>query len=214
MELVCKKCKVRSLVNASECEICREKRKNRQNKIYSNKRLSEKRVASGLCGRCGKNQLINATECISCREIRKEKQKLGYEERKEQNRLAHRIKAENYASQGLCVRCGKNKPEENKKNCIDCLRVQRGTLMRYKKIVFDHYGFQCQCCGESISKFLTLDHVNNDGAEHRRLLGGSAGGRALYLWIINNKYPDIFQVLCWNCNCGKKMNGGVCPHTE
>jgi hypothetical protein len=30
------------------------------------------------------------------------------------------------------------------------------------------YGGRCACCGEFERDFLTLDHVNNDGAEHRR----------------------------------------------
>jgi hypothetical protein len=23
-----------------------------------------------------------------------------------------------------------------------------------------------------------------------------------------------FQVLCWNCNCGRAFNNGICPHVE
>ena len=33
--------------------------------------------------------------------------------------------------------------------------------------VLDHYGRACSCCGETEPAFLTIDHVNNDGAEHR-----------------------------------------------
>jgi hypothetical protein len=21
-----------------------------------------------------------------------------------------------------------------------------------------------------------------------------------------------FQLMCWNCNCGRRLNDGICPH--
>lgn len=84
----------------------------------------------------------------------------------------------------------------------------------YKKlqqIVFNHYGNQCACCGEAERSFLALDHVNNDGAQHRRELGA---GHVLFRWIIENNFPDTIQLLCHNCNMGKHRNGGVCPHVS
>jgi hypothetical protein len=60
-------------------------------------------------------------------------------------------------------------------------------------------------------KFLTLDHVNNDGHEHRKVLK-HRNPATLYRWIIENNFPPMFQVLCFNCNCGKNVNGGICPH--
>ena len=24
--------------------------------------------------------------------------------------------------------------------------------------------------------------------------------------------PDTIQILCFNCNCGRARNGGICPH--
>jgi hypothetical protein len=29
-----------------------------------------------------------------------------------------------------------------------------------------------------------------------------------------NNYPEGFQILCMNCQFGKRMNNGVCPHTS
>ena len=75
--------------------------------------------------------------------------------------------------------------------------------------VFDHYGHMCKCCGETIRQFLTIDHINNDGAEHRKSITSD-----LYTWLIKNNFPDTFQTLCHNCNTGKHRNGGVCPHTQ
>ena len=82
-------------------------------------------------------------------------------------------------------------------------------------IVLQFYGGnppKCACCGEIIYEFLTIDHMNNDGAKHRREIGtdGNRGGR-IYNWLIRNKFPKGFQVLCWNCNCAKGLYG-ECPH--
>lgn len=27
-------------------------------------------------------------------------------------------------------------------------------------------------------------------------------------------YPEGYQVLCYNCNCGKSINNGICPHLD
>lgn len=88
---------------------------------------------------------------------------------------------------------------------------------RTRQQVLDAYGNRCACCGETESLFLTVDHVNGDGAEHRRSLGNTDTKRnglplAVHRDIIKRGFPDDFQILCFNCNCGKERNGGVCPH--
>jgi hypothetical protein len=79
-----------------------------------------------------------------------------------------------------------------------------------KRAALAHYGSTCQCCGEDTIEFLTLDHVNNDGAAHRKLVHG---GFELYLWLRKHKYPaePQLQVLCMNCNVAKGWRG-QCPH--
>lgn len=84
------------------------------------------------------------------------------------------------------------------------------TKMRLE--ILARYGGQCACCGESEPTFLAIDHVHNDGAQHRRKLG-IKGGMALYRWIRDNSYPDTLQVLCHNCNFAKVTNP-VCPHRK
>jgi hypothetical protein len=77
--------------------------------------------------------------------------------------------------------------------------------------VLQHYGGKCACCGETEVKFLGIDHINNDGAAHRKAIGG--GGNTTYRWLIKHGYPPGFQVLCHNCNLAKGFYG-VCPHQE
>lgn len=81
---------------------------------------------------------------------------------------------------------------------------------RLKDEVFIAYGgWRCACCGEDERIFLTLDHINNNGAEERRKVGQTY---RLFSWLRRQKFPSGYQVLCFNCNCGKRDNGGVCPH--
>ena len=68
----------------------------------------------------------------------------------------------------------------------------------------------CNCCGENNIKFLTIDHINNDGNIHRK----SNSRHGTPKWLIDNCFPNGFQVLCWNCNLGKFHNKGICPHEE
>lgn len=77
-------------------------------------------------------------------------------------------------------------------------------------------GYICRCCGEAEPKFLSIDHVNNDGNERRKELrygvGKAGGGIKLYMKIAELGFPSDYQVLCMNCNWGKARNNGVCPH--
>ncbi len=87
---------------------------------------------------------------------------------------------------------------------------------KLKTEAYEGYGGAfCACCGETRRVFLTLDHIENDGAEWRRThFGGNKSrgcGLATYEWCKRNGYPPIFQVLCWNCQQGKRFSG-VCPH--
>ena len=78
---------------------------------------------------------------------------------------------------------------------------------RKRKLVIAYYGGKCVCCGESEYAFLSLDHVANDGAEHRRR------ERCVdtAIWALKNGCPDILQILCYNCNNAKSTHG-ICPH--
>jgi len=87
--------------------------------------------------------------------------------------------------------------------------TRRRHYQKWKKVVFDHYGHECACCGESEPKFLTIDHADDNGAEHRKEV---APGSTLFRWLVDNGFPKSFRILCFNCNSGRYHNGGVCPH--
>ena len=73
------------------------------------------------------------------------------------------------------------------------------------------YGGKCACCGETEIEFLAVDHINNDGAAHRKKIGHASGSN-IHRWLIRNNFPEGFQVLCHNCNFSKHFGKGVCVH--
>lgn len=68
------------------------------------------------------------------------------------------------------------------------------------------YGGKCSCCGELEIEFLTLEHL------YGRELNDSKTGKAAWLKVKREKFPDKYTVLCFNCNCAKGIHGS-CPHT-
>ena len=88
---------------------------------------------------------------------------------------------------------------------------ERESYARLRAMILEAYGKKCACCGETEPLFLELDHRDNDGAQHRRLIG--FGSKQIYVEVKRQGFPkDKYQLLCANCNQGKKRNGGICPH--
>jgi hypothetical protein len=77
----------------------------------------------------------------------------------------------------------------------------------------DMYGRKCACCGETNVLFLTLDHVQNTVNSVKQKKHSGIGGSE-YRRAIKEHRPDIYQILCFNCNCGKNKNKGICPHIK
>lgn len=100
----------------------------------------------------------------------------------------------------------------NKANPEKMRAATRNWRVALRDEVLSAYGRECACCSESIERFLTIDHINNDGASHRREIG--QGGLSFYTWLKRNNFPEGFQTLCQNCNTGRYQNGGICPHKE
>jgi hypothetical protein len=85
---------------------------------------------------------------------------------------------------------------------------ERGYARALRQQMLNAYGRECECCGEATEQFLTLEHVNGDGKEHRARLGNASVLRDLR----RRGWPtDGFAILCMNCNWGSRFTG-VCPH--
>ena len=57
----------------------------------------------------------------------------------------------------------------------------------------------CELCGEDDLDVLTIDHIDGNGAQHRKN-NHLCGGEDMHKWIIDNEFPDGLRVLCRNCN--------------
>lgn len=99
-----------------------------------------------------------------------------------------------------------------KKNKKKHRQYVRTTIDTLREETFQAYGNRCACCGESQRLFLEIDHIKNDGHKDKRN-GRRKGGKDMYTQLRQQDFPkDRYQILCSNCNHGKRRNGGVCPH--
>lgn len=164
------------------------------------------------CKKCGRRAIELKTDggrkdwCVDC--IRAYYAEYRTNHRKDCNRRmrewreTNKEKARKY-SREYGVKAYRANPEHHRAKAIAYRRNLKDT-------VYAAYGgYRCSCCGETTPSFLTIDHKNNNGAEHRRSIGRC--GNNLLLWIKKNNFPSEFQILCWNCQWGKKL-AGTCPH--
>lgn len=119
-------------------------------------------------------------------------------------------------SKGLCYRCGKQ-PISKWTLCTLCFdkrsKPTPESNRKYREKVREkclaYYGGKCVCCGETKKEFLTFDHINNDGAKHRKQYKGAV---ALTTWLaahdFNRASEFQIQILCANCNHAKAYYGG------
>lgn len=83
---------------------------------------------------------------------------------------------------------------------------------RLKFEVLSYYSIEeypiCAICGFDDIDCLVIDHIDNDGAEHRkkiRISSRTTSGTSTYAALRREKFPDGLQVLCANCNTKKQI---------
>lgn len=74
-----------------------------------------------------------------------------------------------------------------------------------RKKFLEMYGNQCSCCGESAFEFLTIEHKAGQKGMKRE------NTHKAYRKSIEEYRPDLYEVLCMNCNHSKGTRG-YCPH--
>jgi len=114
---------------------------------------------------------------------------------------------------GECLYCPRANDRLPLTCCSECepkrAEREREYQLKLKIETFNAYGgCVCACCAEAEIGFLTIDHINNDGYLEE------ASGNGLYLKLRRLGFPGGLQVLCYNCNCGRARNGGICPHEQ
>lgn len=109
-----------------------------------------------------------------------------------------------------CAECKALSNKESRERHPEKARARtRAWWAQCRKEMFDHYGRECACCGESRQEFLCIDHVDGGGNAHRAAVGGS--GSVFYAWLRRNGWPEGFRTLCHNCNQARGLYG-YCPH--
>lgn len=86
-------------------------------------------------------------------------------------------------------------------------KSERRSWERLRARVILAYGGRCSCCGERRVEFLTLEHVNRDGGEHRKM----RGPRGCWKDAERLGFPKNYTILCMNCNWVER-HGARCPH--
>lgn len=201
------------------------------------KGVRDSRIQKGLCGVCGEYPLVaTRSACVKCLAIQQIRTKAQRVKAKAAN-LCVTCLVRPLVSKALCKVCLEKAANRNRKTtianalnrqCADCKgprdsKKQRcencsRTRRRQSKArsytlrlrVLDAFGRICNCCGESEKRFLTLDHVNNNGFEER----GKRKTHEIYNRSLLPEHREEYQLLCWNCNMGKAHNGGICPHVD
>lgn len=103
-------------------------------------------------------------------------------------------------SKHYCVSCGKPLTAASIKNrqirCHSCKGQTRDKIKISKRYyttaeeVINHYGGVCAYCGSTSN--LQIDHIDGNGAEHRK----AGKGKHIYKELKAAGYPEGYQVLC------------------
>lgn len=128
--------------------------------------------------------------------------------------LKRRFRVKELQTAGVCINCGADNPTGTLR-CSSCNENLREYGAEYRKLlrmeVLNAYGgAECVCCGEKRIEFLTIDHIDGGGHQHRKEIGVKAGTE-FCRWLKKNNYPKGYRVLCSNCN-GSLGRFGYCPH--
>lgn len=128
---------------------------------------------------------------------------------------------DNLYGSSMCKQCMKERVrvvekeksrEHYKQNAQKILEDSARRSAALKLEVLTHYGplGKLGCCWEACSvvdiDMLSLDHIKNDGAQHRRQLGTKrACGEKVYRIVKREGYQEGFQTLCMNHQLKKKI---------
>lgn len=78
--------------------------------------------------------------------------------------------------------------------------VRQRRHIRERIAVIEMYGGKCKFCPCTQYEYLTLDHVQGDGKQHRLEIASKY--RTVYDYLLRENIIDHtrFRLLCWNCH--------------
>lgn len=176
----------------TQCGKCAEDNKDQYNAAHMD--VYYQRRSASRCVRCNVPTEKFSVHCGTCTLYMKQKDKIRYGKSKDA---------------GLCVHCHKLSPINGETLCSECKKNNairgKDSRTKQKMTVLGHYGGKCKMCDEDDMDVLGIDHMHGGGTRHRKEL--TQQGTTIYRWLIKNNYPTDFQVLCFNCNMKKHLNG-------
>lgn len=172
--------------------------------------MERKKQGPNLCVDCGV-ELDGARQkrrCAECKRARRLASSRAWRERNlEAARAAGRLRQKKRL---------KDDPEAyyERQRALAKARHRRDRMAALER----YGGSRCACCGEAHMEFLTLQHGNGDGREHRALMCGGRHRNVSGAYVRRLRmagWPDVpgMHVLCANCHLATDMWGG-CPHEQ
>lgn len=200
---LCTNCGESTPIGSSRlCQICKDK----ASEYCHNSHIARynNRKATKQCTMCSSPAVDGKVACQLCLDKQSSLKKDKYKANTAVNK---------------CIQCGDDLGSLTGKRCQTCIDkrnewYQGSTTQVKDKIrrdghrdaVIEHYGGKCVECGEDRPLRLAIDHMNNDGNTHRKAI--NKWGSGFFKWLVDNDFPEGFQVLCHNCNVEKHLNKG------
>lgn len=173
---------------------------------------NKKIIKCQVCGRETQRTGMNQKYCNDCRkEVKKNRQRLRMQMYRKDNKNEILEKERLYRN----IHKKQIKERSDRYYTAHKQEISKREKKRRRDLrleVINHYSngdIKCACCGEKHIEFLIIDHIYGNGNKHRKEIGKSSTD--YYRWIIKNNFPNIFQILCHNCNMAKGFYG-YCPH--
>jgi hypothetical protein len=162
----------------------------------------------GTCERCGAWFQASGWRqryCLQCRPAARR------ECAREQNLLyyhRHPTRVKESIKRSRAKRPDYYRDQKRRNQILRRARIRDTVMSRYS-----NGSIKCVCCGETERDFLTIDHINGGGGQHRVAIFGDrwTAGARFYNWLVANGFPPGFQLLCMNCNFSKGKHGR-CVH--
>lgn len=194
--------------NTKICSVCKLPKDREQDFYIANKktgrRLSYCKVCHLAAHTARADQRKQAGACRMCDRFASPG-KMFCEHHLAKHRAQARQRRDRQREAGVCVACGCQRPPMPGVTLCELHRYSsRKSYQILRDAIIANYGNKCSNCGEADRNVLQLDHVNNDGAAHRRQLGDKA---KVWRWARKNGYPSTLQLLCANCHAAKTITG-------
>ena len=168
--------------------------------------------------------MVSDNQCLTDEELKRQRNREAAARYRERNRErynqrmrdwrdANREKSREMSREWRNRKLANSSPEEVAEiRAAESAKTKRAQAICRDQVFAAYGGYKCACCGESERLFLSIDHIDNNGAEERKSGLYSGSGYSFYRWLRKFGFPAGYQVLCMNCQVGKHKNGGVCPH--